>query len=77
LDESLRKYIVPQEHPWDDDDTYTYVYYLDPLRFEEFKAELDAGGECLESDGWTRTQDFGRGRTFVRFAARLRIFCLK
>jgi hypothetical protein len=45
LDESLRKYIVPQEHPLDDDDTYTYVYFWDPLRFEEFKAEPDAGGE--------------------------------
>jgi hypothetical protein len=72
LDESLRKYMGPQEQTWDEDDgKVTYVYLLDPLRFEEFKAGLDAEDEYVQTDNWTENnRDGDRGRAFARFAVR-------
>lgn len=71
LDESLRKYSGPSVQTWNDEDAFTYVYYLDPLRFEKFKAELDAGGEYLQADSWTqKNRDWERGRAFARGAVR-------
>jgi hypothetical protein len=73
LDKILRKYMAPQEQTWDNngvkDAQYTYVYFLDPLQFEEFRSELDAGGEYRQSDSWTDdNQDRIGGRTFARWA---------
>jgi hypothetical protein len=75
LEESLRKYMVPQPQTWDNngvkDKQDTLVYFLDPLHFEEFRSELDAGGEYLQSDNWTEDKrGWDQGRTFVRFAVR-------
>jgi hypothetical protein len=65
LDESLRKYTVPQEQTWGDEKVT--VYFLDPLRFEEFKAELDAGGEYLQADSWTNDKrDWDRGKDLCK-----------
>jgi hypothetical protein len=75
LDASLRRYMGPQEQYWGDDDNRdeepTYVYYLDPKRFEEFKDELDALDEYYQDDDWTEDdRDWERGQTFARWAER-------
>jgi hypothetical protein len=61
LYESLRKHLVPREQLWGGDKKFTYVYFLDPLRFEEFKAELDAGGEYYQADRWTEDKEADGG----------------
>jgi hypothetical protein len=67
-DELLRKYMGPEPQTWGKEEVY--IYYLDPLRFDEFKAELDAGGEYLESDSWTENRDWDEGLSFVQWAVR-------
>jgi hypothetical protein len=51
LDELLRKYMGPQPQTWGegDDIEEVEVYFLDPRRFDAFKAELDAGGEYQQT----------------------------
>ncbi|GHU97102.1 hypothetical protein FACS189483_02120 [Spirochaetia bacterium] len=66
LDELLRKYMAPDPQTWDDGQEVT-VYYLDPLRFEAFKAELGAGGEYIQRYGWDENRDWEMGKTFARF----------
>jgi hypothetical protein len=68
LEESLVRYAGAQEQMWDTE--RVPVYYLDPLRFDAFKAELDAGGEFRQFDQWTGTRDWEQGKTFARWAAR-------
>ena len=68
LDESLRRYIGPSLQTWDSGDVT--IYYLDPLHFEEFKAELDAAGEYLQSESRTYDRTWDRGKTFARWVAR-------
>jgi hypothetical protein len=69
LDESLRKYMGPQEQTWDDGNAS--VYYLDPLHFEAFKAELDAGDEYYQTGSWSENnRDGDRDRAFARWGAR-------
>ena len=71
LDELLRKYAGPYPQRWDGEGKgLTYVYFLDPLRFEEFKAELDAGGEYYQTDSRTSARNWDLGVTFARFAVR-------
>ncbi|MDR1444918.1 MAG: hypothetical protein LBI94_08575 [Treponema sp.] len=48
----LVKYMAPKVQPGDNGEV-AYYYYLDPSRFDEFKAELEAGGEYIPSDDWT------------------------
>jgi hypothetical protein len=70
LDELLRTYMGPREENWDDDEIVS-VYYLDPDRFEKFKAELDAGGEYYQADDWTNDdREWNQGRTFARWVVR-------
>jgi hypothetical protein len=68
LQESLRKYMAPQMQTWGDDGDVS-VYYLDADRFNEFRAELDAGGEYFAS--WirykTQNRDWDQGKTFAQF----------
>ncbi|GHU76852.1 hypothetical protein FACS189461_4900 [Spirochaetia bacterium] len=73
LDESLQRYIGPQQQTWgpDNDRFDVDVYFLDPLRFEEFRAELEAGGEYQQTDSWSNdNRDFDRGKDFARLAVR-------
>lgn len=72
LDETLRKYMVPQAQTWDGENgPITYVYRLDPASFDVFKAELDAGGEYSQSGSWNeRNRDWGRGEAFARWSVR-------
>jgi hypothetical protein len=80
LDEILHKYMGASVETWDDDnaeiwgndeDELTYVYYLNPLHFAEFKAELDASGEYVQTENWTEDERcWGQGLTFARFAER-------
>ncbi|GHV93608.1 hypothetical protein AGMMS50268_41110 [Spirochaetia bacterium] len=71
LDELLCKYAGSYPQRWDGEGKgVKYVYFLDSLRFEEFKAELDAGGEYYQTDSWNSTRDWDRGVTFVRFEVR-------
>jgi hypothetical protein len=72
LDELLRKYAGPYPQRWDGESKgVTYVYYLDPLHFEAFKAELDAGGAYTQTESWTnKNRDWDRGKTFARWAVR-------
>lgn len=69
LEESIRRYMGPRPENRDIDgkkDT-VYLYYLDPFRFEDFKAELDAGGEYVESGSWTNdNRDWEREKIFLR-----------
>jgi hypothetical protein len=59
LDDLLRKYMAPNPETWDEDDeeVNVNVYFIDPSHFEDFKSELDAGGEytCYEDDTYPRT----------------------
>jgi hypothetical protein len=67
LEESLQRYMGPQEQNWGN--KKVNVYFLDSLRFEEFKAELDAGGEYKEDGSWTeKNRDWSQGETFARWA---------
>jgi hypothetical protein len=79
--ESLRKYMGPQPNRWThndgssevDDDADTLVYFLDPAHFEDFRAELEAGGEYIPDDdpSWNETgRDWEQGKNFVRWAER-------
>jgi hypothetical protein len=62
LKSSLSKYVVPSVEYWDSEDgPPTYVYFLDPDHFEDFKAELDAGGRYVQ-DG---EGDSGTGATWI------------
>ncbi|GHV76951.1 hypothetical protein AGMMS49942_17720 [Spirochaetia bacterium] len=71
LDQILLKYTTPQEQTWDGEGKApTYVYSLDPARFEAFKAELDAGGEYAQTDTWTEKRDWERDKTFAQWAVR-------
>jgi hypothetical protein len=66
VEEALRKYMAPEQTTWGEGKVL--VYYLDPLHFEDFRAELDAGGEFIESEHWTETRDWDKDKTSVRFA---------
>ncbi|GHT68978.1 hypothetical protein FACS1894110_17590 [Spirochaetia bacterium] len=69
LDESLRRYMGPEQQTWGDE--AVNVYFLDHLRFEEFKAELEAGGEYQQIDSWNDdNRDWERGKTFARLSVR-------
>lgn len=68
LQESLGKYLVPQEQDWDGETVY--VYFLDPLKFDHFKVELDAGNAYYEADSWDYQRDWDQGKTFARWAVR-------
>jgi hypothetical protein len=70
LDNSLRKYMGPEPQRWGDDEKPTLVYFLDPLRFEAFKTELDAEGNYKQVDSWTGMRDWDKGTAFARFAVR-------
>jgi hypothetical protein len=70
VEEALRKYIGPNPQNWGEDKV-TYVYYLDPLQFDAFKAELDAGGEYYETGSRTeKNRDWEQGQTLARGAVR-------
>jgi hypothetical protein len=66
--ESIGKYMVPQEQTWGEEKVT--VYFLDPLYFEEFKVELDAGDTYYQADSWTENRDWEQGKTFARWAVR-------
>jgi hypothetical protein len=69
LDELLRKYMGPNLQTWDEGTVN--VYYLDPSRFNAFKAELDAGGEYTQIDEWTEeNRTWDRDRAFARWAVK-------
>jgi hypothetical protein len=72
LKELLRKYMAPSSEIWGEDEEYTYVYYLDHLRIEEFKAELFERGEYTQGndDPLTYTRDWNEGKTFAKWAER-------
>ncbi|GHV03270.1 hypothetical protein FACS189485_06000 [Spirochaetia bacterium] len=71
LEENLRKYMGPQPQTWGpDDDRYDVaVYFLDTLRFEAFKTELEALGEYKQDGSGTYTRDWDKGKTFARLGA--------
>jgi hypothetical protein len=71
-DELLRKYMGPEPQFWDGAGKGpTYIYYIDPLRFEAFKAELDGGGEYQQTDTWTeKNRDYNKGAAYVQWAVR-------
>jgi hypothetical protein len=70
-EELFRKYMGQEPEFWDGEGKrLTYVYYLDPLRFEAFKAELDGGGEYQQTANWTEKRDWGKGVAFARWAVR-------
>jgi hypothetical protein len=70
LDESLRKYMGPCPQTWDEGENVT-VYFLDPLHFEEFKVEIDAGDTLYQAGSWTdNNRSWAQGETFARWAAR-------
>ncbi|GHU27378.1 hypothetical protein FACS1894164_19470 [Spirochaetia bacterium] len=72
LDKLLRKYMAPDPQTWDEGDETeeVNVYYLDHLRFDEFKAELDAGGKYVQYNNGTWTRDWDLGKTFAQLAVR-------
>ncbi|GHU01557.1 hypothetical protein FACS1894147_01630 [Spirochaetia bacterium] len=72
LEESLRKYMGPVPQTWggDNDRFDVDVYFLDPLRFDAFKAELEALGEYQQDGGRTFTRDWDRGTAFARLGVR-------
>jgi hypothetical protein len=76
LDELLRKYMGPNPQTWtwgdDGHQEDVDVYFLDHGRFDEFKAELDAGGEYVQDDDSEReyTRDWDEGKSFVRLGKR-------
>jgi hypothetical protein len=59
LDDLLRKYMGANPETFDEDgeDVNVNLYFIDPSHFEDFKSELDAGGEytCYEDDTYPRT----------------------
>jgi hypothetical protein len=62
VDELLRRYMGSSEQTWDEG--LVHIYYLDPLRFEEFKTEIETGGEYYEDNRWTNAnRDWDRGMT--------------
>jgi hypothetical protein len=70
-EELLRKYMGPNPETWSEDGgKITYVYYLDPDRFDEFKAELDAGGAYAEGEGYTRMDQDRSENTRARWCVR-------
>jgi hypothetical protein len=71
LDEFLHKYAGPYPQRWDGEGKgLTYVYFLDSLHFEEFKTELDAGGEYQQTGSWTKKRDSDKGVSFAQWAVR-------
>ncbi|GHU77464.1 hypothetical protein FACS189461_5810 [Spirochaetia bacterium] len=66
LEESLRKYTGPQMEKWWDDVEEVAVYYLDPRRFEAFKAELDALGDYQQNGSSHENRDWDQGKTLAR-----------
>ena len=70
LDELLRKYAGPRLG--NSDNKVTYYYFLNHLRFEEFKYELDAEGEYTQSSSWPEDRDKERGMTLARWVVRPR-----
>jgi hypothetical protein len=71
----LRQYIGPNPQNWGDEDDreeeITYVYYLDTLRFEDFRAELEAGGEYSQYESRTyKHRDWDLGRTWAEGCVR-------
>jgi len=66
LVESLGKYMAPEIQTWGNEGDVS-VYLIDANRFNEFKAELDAGGEYRQADSWTdNNRDWNRGLLFAR-----------
>jgi hypothetical protein len=72
LKELLRKYMGPYPQTWEHEgEQDTLVYFLDPLYFEEFKAELDAGANYSQVESSTvDNRDWEQGKTFARWAER-------
>jgi len=68
LVEILGKYMVPSQYTWGDEDVS--VYNLDPNRFNEFKAELDNGGEYRQVESGTYNRDWEQGQLFARLVVR-------
>jgi hypothetical protein len=67
----LRKYMGPKPEKWGEDGgKITYVYSLDPTRFNEFKAELDAGGAYSEAESWTNDDENRSDKTRARWCVR-------
>jgi len=68
LIETIGKFIVPEIQNWNEGEVS--VYYIDVPRFNEFKNELDKGGEYrLNADIWSeKNRDWWRDQSFVRLA---------
>jgi hypothetical protein len=70
LDELLREYMGPNPQTWGDDEhrEEVDVYFLDHSRFDEFKTELEAGGEYVQDEDGEHeyTRDWDKGKSFAR-----------
>jgi hypothetical protein len=69
LAESLGRYLVPIQQTWDNNEQVN-VFFLEPLRFEEFKAELDAMAGYYQTRSWNYNRDWETGKTFARWVER-------
>jgi len=66
LAETIGKYTAPEIQNWGNDGD-VFVYYIDANRFNEFKAEMDNGGEYRQAGTWTENnRDWRRGLLFAR-----------
>jgi hypothetical protein len=69
LEELLREYMGSEPQTWGDGDDAeeVEVYFLEYNRFDDFKAEMDAGGE-YDQDGEVDdfTRDWDKGKSFAR-----------
>jgi hypothetical protein len=65
-DELLRKYMAPFLTKWSGEDN-TEVYFIDPFRFDAFKAELDALGEYVQKGNWNE-DDYEKGKSRATWA---------
>jgi hypothetical protein len=65
--ELLSKYAGSDYATWGKENVR--VYYIDPLRFDEFKTQIDALGK-YQTGSRTFNRDWEQGKTFARWCAR-------